>query len=119
MADKKWRLGYGNESAIIPAIESGKLDGADLIVTKDTKRIAFVRPSDKSILFVKSKLETFDSIESANTYLATDESAYAGEIISVLVNNKYKTYIVQELESGFALEDIDLTEDKLKKYVEE
>lgn len=119
MADKKWRLGYGNEAAIIPAIESGKLDGADLIVTKDTKRIAFVRPSDKSILFVKSKLETFDSIESANAYLATDKSAYAGEIISVLVNNKYKTYRVQELESGFALEDIDLTEDKLKKYVEE
>lgn len=119
MADKKWRLGYGNEAAIVPAIESGKLDGADLIVTKDTKRIAFVRPSDKSILFVKSKLETFDSIESANAYLATDKSAYAGEIISVLVNNKYKTYRVQELEYGFALEDIDLTEDKLKKYVEE
>lgn len=119
MADKKWRLGYGNEAAIVPAIESGKLDGADLIVTKDTKRIAFVRPSDKSILFVKSKLETFDSIESANAYLATDKSAYAGELISVLVNNKYKTYRVQELESGFALEDIDLTEDALKKYVEE
>ena len=119
MADKKWRLGYGNEAAIVPAIESGKLDGADLIVTKDTKRIAFVRPSDKSILFVKPKLETFDSVESANTYLATDKSAYAGELISVLVNNKYKTYRVQELESGFVLEDIDLTGDALKKYVEE
>ena len=112
MADKKWRLGYGNESAIVPAIEAGKLDGADLIITKDTKRIVFVRP-DKTVLFTKSKLETFDSIEFANTYLTT-ESVYAGELISVLVHNKYKTYRVQQSESGFVLEDI---ETESKEYI--
>ena len=112
MADKKWRLGYGNESAIVPAIEVGKLDGADLIITKDTKRIVFVRP-DKTVLFTKSKLETFDSIESANTYLTT-ESVYAGELISVLMHNKYKTYRVQQSESGFVLEDI---ETESKEYI--
>ena len=109
MADKKWRLCYGNESDIVPSIEAGKLDGADLIITKDTKRVVFVRP-DKTVLFTKAKLETFDSIESANTYLTT-ESVYAGELISVLVHNKYKTYRVQESESGFVLEDIE-TESK-------
>lgn len=112
MADKKWRLCYGNESDIVPAIEAGKLDGADLIITKDTKRVAFVRP-DKTVLFTKAKLETFDSIESANTYLTT-ESVYVGELISVLVNNKYKTYRVQESESGFVLEDI---ETESKEYI--
>lgn len=115
MADKKWRLGYGDESAIVSALEAGKLDGADLIVTKDTKRIAFVKPSDKSILFVKSKLETFDSIESANEYLTTDKSVYVGELISVLVDDKYRTYRVQELESSFVLEDI---ETESKEYVQ-
>ena len=34
MADKKWRLGYGNESAIIPAIESGKLD--DMVIINES-----------------------------------------------------------------------------------
>lgn len=117
MADKKWRLGYGNESAIHAALESGKLDGSDLIITKDTGRIAFVRPSDKSVLFAKYKLETFDSEENAKKYAASDLSAYAGELISVLVGDKYKTYRLQQEESGFEIEDINADVDT-KQYVQ-
>lgn len=116
MADKKWRLGYGNESNISSAIEAGKLDGSDLIVTKDTKRVAFIRPADKSVLFSKSKLETFDTVDAANTYAESDVSAYAGELISVLVNGKYKTYRLQSTESGYTIEDID-SDIKTKQYV--
>ena len=117
MAEKRWRLGYGNESAIAAAIEAGVLDGCDLIVTKDTKRMAFIRPSDNSVLFAKSKLEQFDSEELAKEYAASDLSAYAGELISVLVNDKYKTYRLQKAESGFAIEDIDSDVDT-KQYVQ-
>lgn len=117
MADKKWRLGYGDEGKILSAIEAGVLDGADLIVTKDTRRFAFVRPSDKSVLFGKSKLETFDSIEEANTYAASDKSAYAGELISVLVNDKYKTYRLQSAGSGYEIEDIE-SNSSIKQYVQ-
>lgn len=116
MADKKWRLGYGNESNISSAIEAGKLDGSDLIITKDTKRVAFVRPADNSVLFSKSKLETFDTVEAANTYAESDTSAYAGELISVLVNGKYKTYRLQSEKSGYTIEDIN-SDIQTKQYV--
>lgn len=116
MADKKWRLGYGNESNISSAIEAGKLDGSDLIITKDTKRVAFVRPADNSVLFSKSKLETFDTVEAANTYAESDTSAYAGELISVLVNDKYKTYRLQSAKSGYTIEDIN-SDIQTKQYV--
>ena len=116
MADKKWRLGYGNESNISSAIEAGKLDGSDLIITKDTKRVAFVRPADNSVLFSKSKLETFDTVEAANTYAESDTSAYAGELISVLVNGKYKTYRLQSAKSGYTIEDIN-SDIQTKQYV--
>lgn len=117
MADGKWRLGYGNESAIPAVIESGVLDGSDLIITKDTHRMAFIRPNDKSVLFAKSKLESFDSEDLAKEYATSDLTAYAGELISVLVNGKYKTYRLQTAESGFEIEDIDSDVDA-KQYVQ-
>ena len=42
MANKKYKLGWGEESKISSAIQSGLLDGGDLVVTKDTKRLAFI-----------------------------------------------------------------------------
>lgn len=107
MAEKKWRLGWGNEGNILSAIEAGILDGSDLIITKDTKRVAFVRPNDEGVLFTKSRLETFDNLSKAQEYASSDVSAYVGELISVLVNGKYKTYRLQEAESGYELEDIE------------
>ncbi len=60
MAKKKYKLGWGDESKISSAISSGLLDGGDLVVTKDTKRIAFIDPSTESIYFLKSKLLYMD-----------------------------------------------------------
>lgn len=54
MAKKKYKLGWGDESKISSAISSGLLDGGDLVVTKDTKRIAFIDPSTESIYFLKA-----------------------------------------------------------------
>lgn len=107
MADKKWRLGYGDEDRILSSIESGLLDGSDLIITKDTHRVAFVRPNDKTVLFAKSHLDSFDTVSAATEYALTDKSAYAGELISVLVDGKYKTYRLQPEESGYSIEDVD------------
>lgn len=107
MADKKWRLGYGNEGRILSALESGILDGSDLIITKDTKRLAFVRPEDQSVVFTKSRLEQFNDLKAAEDYIATDASAYAGELISVLSNGKYKTYRLQKSGTGYELEDFE------------
>ena len=95
MAKKKYKLGWGEEGKILSAINSGLLDGGDLVVTKDTKRLAFIDPTDEVVHFINSRLITFDSLDGAAKYASSSKSAYAGELISVLVSGKYKTYRLQ------------------------
>lgn len=118
MANKKYKLGWGEESKISSAIQNGLLDGGDLVVTKDTKRLAFIDPKDQSVLFVKNKMLSFDTIEDAQSYASSDKSAYAGELISVLVSGKQKTYRLQSAESGYSIEEIGTSTNSIKQYVQ-
>ena len=118
MAKKKYKLGYGDESKISSAIQNGLLDGGDLIITKDTKRLAFIDPNDEVIHFIKNRLTGFNSLEEAKDYASSSKSAYAGELISVLVNGKQKTYRLQSAEIGYTIEDIESGLTGLKQYVQ-
>ena len=118
MAKKKYKLGWGEEAKILSAIESGLLDGGDLVVTKDTKRLAFIDPNDEVIHFVKNRLTGFNTLEDARDYAYSSKAAYAGELISVLVNGKQKTYRLQSAESGYTLEDIESGVTGIKQYVQ-
>ena len=118
MANKKYKLGWGEESKISSAIQSGLLDGGDLVVTKDTKRLAFIDPKDQVIHFVKNKLLCFNTLDDAQSYASTDKAAYAGELISVLVNGKQKTYRLQASKSGYSVEDIESSTTGIKQYVQ-
>ena len=42
MANKYSKLGYGNAGDVAAAIESGKIDGKDLVVTKDTSELYYI-----------------------------------------------------------------------------
>lgn len=118
MAKNKYKLGWGEESKISSAIKNGLLDGGDLVITKDTKRLAFVDPNDEVIHFIKSRLVTFPSLEEAKDYAASTASAYAGELISVLVDGKQKTFRLQSADTGFTLEDIESGSSNIKQYVQ-
>ena len=118
MAKKKYKLGWGEENKIASAIQKGLLDGGDLVITKDTKRIAFIDPNEDIIHFLKSRLITFDNLEDAQSYANTSKTAYAGELISVLVGNKQKTYRLQNAGSGYVIEDIESGTTGLKQYVQ-
>lgn len=109
--NQKMKFGYGNENRIQSAIDAGKFDGGDLILTKDTHRLAFVDTASIEPFFVKSQLEKFDSLDAAENYLTTAR-VYSGELISVKVNGKEKTYRVQSSDSGFVLEDIQNVQSK-------
>lgn len=117
MANKKYKLGWGEENKIASAVQNGLLDGGDLIITKDTKRIAFVDPSENIVHFLKSRLISFESLEDAQSYASTSKSAYAGELITVSVNGKQKTYRLQSAETGYTIEDIESGTTGLKQYV--
>ncbi len=112
MANNKFKLGYGKKEDIQTAINKGLLDGGDLIITKDSKELAFIPPSNDKILFVKGKLESFNSIEDAKNYANSDSSAYEGEIITV-IGDTAKTYRLQKAETGYRLENVNPV-----KYVE-
>lgn len=118
MAKKKYKLGYGDEGKISSAIQNGLLDGGDLIVTKDTKRLAFIDPNDEVVHFIKNRLTGFNSLEEARDYASSSKAAYAGELISVLVNDKQKTYRLQSAESGYTIEDIESSTTGIKQYVQ-
>nr|DAF24401.1 MAG TPA: hypothetical protein [Caudoviricetes sp.] len=118
MAKKKYKLGWGEENKITSAIKNGLLDGGDLVITKDTKRIAFIDPNGNLVHFLKNRLITFDNLEDAKSYANTNKDAYAGELISVLIGDKQKTYRLQNAETGYSIEDIDSCTDNLKQYVQ-
>ena len=54
----------------------------------------------------------------AQSYASTSKSAYAGELITVLVDGKQKTYRLQSTETGYTLEDIESGTTGLKQYVQ-
>lgn len=118
MANKKYKLGWGAESKISSAIENGLLDGGDLVITKDTKRIAFIDPNDETVHFIKSRLLGFDTVEEAQEYAETNQSAYAGELISVSIDGKQRTYRLQPAETGYTIEDVGVKQSDLKQYVQ-
>ena len=118
MAKKKYKLGWGEENKITSAIQNGLLDGGDLVITKDTKRIAFIDPNENLVHFLKNRLITFDNLEDAKSYANTSKDAYAGELISVLIGDKQKTYRLQNSDTGYSIEDIESGVENLKQYVQ-
>ena len=98
------KFGYGLKANILSAIEQNKLDTGDIIISSDTKEIAFVKP-DSTLIYLKSRDEVFESLSNAQLYLE-DASAYAGETIKIkLEDGKYHTYILQSSDDGYTLEE--------------
>ena len=72
--NKKFKFGYGNEERIQAAVDAGKFDGGDLILTKNTHRFAFIDTTTNELFFTKAQIETFDSMENAIAYTATEQA---------------------------------------------
>lgn len=91
------KLGYGNSTALDAAISSGKIDGKDIVVTKDTSELIYIR-DDKTKQVIRSRNMMFDSSDEAAQLLNQENSgAYAGQIVMVKdENEKYDPYIVQK-----------------------
>lgn len=95
MANKYSKLGYGNASDIATAIENGKLDGRDLVVTKDTSEIIYIK-DDKTQQVLQSRNPRFNSPGEAITALNKNSDTYAGQFVMIRDDNgKYQPYTVQ------------------------
>ena len=93
MANKYSKLGYGNAVDVAAAIESGKIDGKDLVVTKDTSELYYIK-DDKSVQKIQTRTQLFNSPgEAGQTVMIRDE------------NGKYQPYTVQASgDSSFVVE---------------
>ena len=102
MADYKYsKLGYGRAGDVESAIALGLIDGKDIIITKDTSEIMYVR-DDLSVQKITSRTLCFDEPSIANEELNRNESTYAGQPVMIKdVKGKYTPWIVQKSsESG-------------------
>ena len=55
---------------------------------------------DLTLWSVKSRIYTFDSVADANTALNTNTDTYKGQIVSILNNDKYTAYMVNQDPNG-------------------
>lgn len=95
MANKYSKLGYGKAEDINTAIESGKLDGRDIVVTKDTSELIYIK-DDKTQQAIRSRTLLFNSPGEAITALNKSSDTYAGQSVMIRdENGKYQLYTVQ------------------------
>ena len=87
------KYGYMSSASIPLKIQSGEIDAYDIIYTTDTHESYVISP-DLEPWAVRSKIYVFDSVENANTLLNVNTDTYIGQIVSILVDDKYKGYIV-------------------------
>nr|DAK81107.1 MAG TPA: hypothetical protein [Caudoviricetes sp.] len=105
MANKYSKLGYGNAGDVASAIESGKIDGKDLVVTKDTSELYYIK-DDKSVQKIQTRTQLFNSPGEAIAALNKSSDTYAGQTVMIRdENGKYQPYTVQASgDSSFVVE---------------
>ena len=87
--------GYMRYASIATKIQSGEIDAYDVIYTTDTHENYVISP-DLEPWVVRSRVYVFDSVEEANTQLNANTDTYVGQIVSVIVEDKCKGYIVNK-----------------------
>lgn len=93
----KWA--YLPYDSIQPKIDEGILDQFDVIYTSDSHENIIITP-DLTLWSVRSRIYTFDSIADANSSLNTNTDTYKGQIVSILNDDKYTAYIVNQDPNG-------------------
>lgn len=86
---------YLNESDVLDRIQQGQLDAYDIIYTRDTHACFIVSP-DLVPIEIRNRVYQFSSEDEAVTTLNENTDSYEGQIISVLVNEKYEGYVVNK-----------------------
>ena len=107
MPNASMKFGYGNKENISTAIENGTIDEKDLVLTKDTSELFYVK-DDKTTQVVRPRLRCFESLDEAVTEVNKSADTYAGQPVSVksAVDGKYYTYMVQQGSSAFTVEPV-------------
>lgn len=93
------KFGYLYYDEIPTRIENGDIDVNDIIFTRDTHETLIIS-ENLSLVPMRSKVYVFNSVSDANTALNTNTDTYKGQIVSILNNDKYSAYIVNQDPNG-------------------
>lgn len=93
----KWL--YRSYDDIQTGINEGLINIWDIVLCSDTKEMIVVK-EDYELSPVKSKVYRYNDIESAQEALNTNTDTYEGQIVSVIVNGKYKAFVVNRSQKG-------------------
>lgn len=101
MANKtnRAKFGYLNYNEILNRIDSGELTIFDIVYTKDTHETILITP-ELELLSLKSKVYCYPDIATAESQLNKSTDTYAGQIVSILVDDIYLGYIVNQTSRG-------------------
>lgn len=99
------KFGYLTYNRMLEKIKSGEFDAYDIIFTSDSKECYVVSP-ELIPISVKSKVYIFESKLEAEEILNKNTDTYKGQIVSILSDEKYKAYIVNQKDELFYVEPI-------------
>lgn len=89
------KLGYGDYGNIDTAVADGVLNGKDIVITKDTSELVYIR-DDGSKQVIRSRVQVFADTEAAVTALNAATDTYAGQTVMIKgTDGKYQPYTVQ------------------------
>ena len=97
--DSRTKFVYLSYDDITASIGNGVLDGYDMCITKDTHEFYIIK-EDLTPFAIKSKVYVFNSIDEAVQILNQNTDTYVGQIVSILVDDKYKGHIVNRDSDG-------------------
>lgn len=97
--ESRAKYAYLSYDGMISKIADGTLDGYDIVYCNETHEIYVISP-ELQPLSVRSRVYVFDSVEDANTKLNINTDTYVGQIVSVVIEDKCKGYIVNKNREG-------------------
>lgn len=97
------KFGYLNYDRMLAKIATNELDAYDINFTPDTHECYIIAP-DLTPWAIKSRVYTYQDIETAELELNKNSDTYAGQIVSIKYSGGYTAYIVNESEGKFTVE---------------
>lgn len=87
------------------ALEAGKIDEHDILITKDTGELILVTENHE-LKAVNSRTYRYESVDEAVAALNTAEDTYIGQIVTIWDGNQYAGYVVNQRNGKYQIDPL-------------
>lgn len=94
------KFAYLTYDDMLSKLESGDLNEYDIIYSKD-KYVTYLITEELKPLQLRSRVYIFDSVSEAEIKLNESTDTYIGQVVSILYNDTYRGYIVNQKSGKF------------------